>query len=85
VIELEPFDFELFYPLVPIFVPWTDLMVVSNFQAAQQLSMANHFKILLRDDVQYITVVQVGPRRRCFTSFSLIAIHFSRLRRGYSS
>jgi hypothetical protein len=39
--KLEPYDSELFYPLVPLFIPWSDLQVRFGF-----VSCSNYFVVV---------------------------------------
>lgn len=53
-----PADYELFYPLVPIFVSWTSVQVNRRFDAKLPREIAIRLYPHLRSDVQYVTVVQ---------------------------
>lgn len=57
---LLPYDIELFWPLTPLLVRWTDLQVNGLFSASVAARMISKLFPILREDVPYLAVVQLA-------------------------
>jgi hypothetical protein len=58
VVTVDPYDVDLFMPYVPLFISWTSLPVLNGFSPEVSRQLALKIRGLLRQDVQYVTLIQ---------------------------